>query len=84
MHLEGVAIIPRCAECEANWLPADEAAGRRGSPTTSRPSSSSTAEAAPSGSSALTNVMRSRLSRRALFVFLVVALTATAARLAGS
>jgi hypothetical protein len=23
-HIEGVAIIPRCAECEANWLPADE------------------------------------------------------------
>ena len=25
MHIEGVAIIPRCAECEAHWLPADEA-----------------------------------------------------------
>jgi hypothetical protein len=25
MHLEGVATIPRCAECEAHWLPADEA-----------------------------------------------------------
>ena len=24
MHTEGVAIIPRCAECEAHWLPADE------------------------------------------------------------
>ena len=24
MHLEGVAIIPRCAECEGHWLPADE------------------------------------------------------------
>jgi hypothetical protein len=24
MHIEGVAIIPRCAECEAHWLPADE------------------------------------------------------------
>jgi hypothetical protein len=23
MHLEGVATIPRCAECEADWLPAD-------------------------------------------------------------
>ena len=25
MHLEGVATIPHCAECEAHWLPADEA-----------------------------------------------------------
>lgn len=25
MHIEGVATIPRCAECEAHWLPADEA-----------------------------------------------------------
>jgi hypothetical protein len=25
MQLEGVAVIPRCTECEANWLPADEA-----------------------------------------------------------
>jgi hypothetical protein len=24
MHTEGVAIIPRCAECEAHWLPADD------------------------------------------------------------
>ena len=24
MPLEGVALIPRCAECEARWLPADE------------------------------------------------------------
>jgi predicted RNA-binding Zn-ribbon protein involved in translation (DUF1610 family) len=24
MHIEGVAIIPRCAECEAHWLPADD------------------------------------------------------------
>ena len=23
MPIEGVAIIPRCAECEACWLPAD-------------------------------------------------------------
>jgi hypothetical protein len=23
MHVEGVAIIPRCAECEAHWLAAD-------------------------------------------------------------
>ena len=23
-HIEGVAIIPRCADCEAPWLPADE------------------------------------------------------------
>jgi hypothetical protein len=26
MHIEGVAIIPRCAECEGHWLPADEEA----------------------------------------------------------
>ena len=25
MHIEGVATIPRCAECEADWRPADEA-----------------------------------------------------------
>ena len=25
MHIEGVAIIPRCAECEAVWRPSDEA-----------------------------------------------------------
>jgi hypothetical protein len=25
MHIEGVGIIHRCAECEAHWLPADEA-----------------------------------------------------------
>ena len=25
MPVEGVALIPRCAECEACWLPADEA-----------------------------------------------------------
>ena len=25
MPIEGVAIILRCAECEAQWLPADEA-----------------------------------------------------------
>jgi hypothetical protein len=24
MTVEGVALIPRCAECEAAWLPADE------------------------------------------------------------
>jgi hypothetical protein len=24
MHIERVAIIPRCAECEAHWLPADQ------------------------------------------------------------
>jgi hypothetical protein len=24
MQIPGVAIIPRCAECEACWLPADE------------------------------------------------------------
>ena len=24
MRVEGVAPIPRCAECEAHWLPADE------------------------------------------------------------
>jgi GTP cyclohydrolase I len=24
MPVEGVALIPRCAECEAHWLPADE------------------------------------------------------------
>jgi hypothetical protein len=24
MPVEGVALIPRCAECEACWLPADE------------------------------------------------------------
>jgi hypothetical protein len=24
MPIEGVAIIPRCAECDALWLPADE------------------------------------------------------------
>jgi hypothetical protein len=24
MPIEGVALIPRCAECEAHWLPADE------------------------------------------------------------
>jgi len=28
MHVEGVAIIPRCAECEGHWLPADEARWR--------------------------------------------------------
>jgi hypothetical protein len=25
MQIPGVAIIPRCVECEAHWLPADEA-----------------------------------------------------------
>jgi hypothetical protein len=30
MQIPGVAIIPRCAECEARWLPADEDAGKRG------------------------------------------------------
>jgi hypothetical protein len=25
MHIEGVAIIARCAECEAHWQPADKA-----------------------------------------------------------
>jgi hypothetical protein len=25
MQIPGVATIPRCAECEAHWLPADEA-----------------------------------------------------------
>jgi hypothetical protein len=24
VRLEGVAIIPKCAECEAFWLPADD------------------------------------------------------------
>jgi hypothetical protein len=24
VSVEGVALIPRCAECEAAWLPADE------------------------------------------------------------
>lgn len=24
MHIEGVAIVPRYAECEARWSPADE------------------------------------------------------------
>jgi hypothetical protein len=24
MQIPGVAIIPRCAECEAHWLPADD------------------------------------------------------------
>jgi hypothetical protein len=24
MPVEGVAVIPRCVECEAAWLPADE------------------------------------------------------------
>jgi hypothetical protein len=28
MQIPGVAIIPRCAECEAVWLPADEARWR--------------------------------------------------------
>jgi hypothetical protein len=23
MQIPGVAIVPRCAECEAHWLPAD-------------------------------------------------------------
>jgi hypothetical protein len=25
MHIEGVAIIPRCAECKAHWLRVDKA-----------------------------------------------------------
>jgi hypothetical protein len=25
MSAEGVAVIPRCAECDAIWLPADDA-----------------------------------------------------------
>lgn len=28
MHIEGVAIIVRCTECEAHWTPADEARWR--------------------------------------------------------
>ena len=24
MQVDGVALIPKCAECEAAWLPADE------------------------------------------------------------
>ena len=24
MHIERVATIPRCAECDARWLPADD------------------------------------------------------------
>jgi len=24
MPIQGVALVPRCAECEAAWLPADE------------------------------------------------------------
>jgi hypothetical protein len=28
MPAESVALIPRCAECEARWLPADEARWR--------------------------------------------------------
>jgi hypothetical protein len=24
VRAEGVALIPRCAECESSWLPADE------------------------------------------------------------
>jgi hypothetical protein len=30
MPLESVALIPRCAECEARWLPADAEVGRHG------------------------------------------------------
>jgi hypothetical protein len=37
MNVEGVAIIPTCPEYGARWLPADEAGGRHGSPTTSPP-----------------------------------------------
>jgi hypothetical protein len=28
MPVEGVALIPKCAECEAVWLPVDEARWR--------------------------------------------------------
>jgi len=55
MHIEGVATISRCAECEAHWLPADEERWRAylGSDTgsMSRPRSSSTARTALSASS---------------------------------
>jgi len=46
MPLESVALIPRCAECEAAWLPADEERWRAylGShDLESRPTSPSTA-----------------------------------------
>ena len=58
MGIEGVAIIPRCAECEAHWLPADEDRWQAWltdddpPELTIRRSSRSTAVSAPSGSSA--------------------------------
>jgi hypothetical protein len=55
MHIEGVAIIPRCAECEAYWLPADEARWQAWLTDDEPPNSSSTARHAASGSSAATD-----------------------------
>ena len=57
MTAESVALIPQCAECEAEWLPTDHERWRASSAatsSTSRPSSSSTARDAPSASSGTT------------------------------
>ena len=55
MPLESVALIPRCAECEAAWLGADDEVGAPTSPMMSRRRSPSTARIAPSGSSGRTD-----------------------------
>jgi hypothetical protein len=57
MHSESVAVIPRCTECGAQWLPADEERWRAylGSDTSmSRRRSSSTVRTAPNARSETT------------------------------
>jgi hypothetical protein len=59
MQIPGVATIPHCAECEAHWLPADEARWQAWLTDDEPPSSSSSARAAMSASSATTEPRRS-------------------------
>ena len=52
MHIEGLAIIPRCVECKAHWLPADRTTPWQAWLTYDDPLSlPSTAPPAPSASS---------------------------------
>src|SRR5215213_9706110 len=51
MRLEGVALIPTCAECGEQWLPYENGHWSHITPTMSRRTSHSSARTAPHGSS---------------------------------
>jgi len=72
MHVESVAIIPRCAECEAHWLPADKERWQAWLTDDEPPSSCSTAATARNGNSASTDARAARRVRGGIGLRLAV------------